>query len=291
MSVVTGGLILTFLLYALLLALVVVALKFFPKTFLGEPARAVIEWLPPFLGGTALRDWAARAAEELAKKRLAGQRTGETACRLAVELEAATMQAMLPLLEPAELERIVACPETGQERIGVTVPEALAIAAHVRKNKSRSEQTRLYDLAVANAQRIASRAPGDSTPHSCALQGSDHVCCTFAVRPLRCRPLHAIAVSGQAGKNAALAAGHSADASDGPRHEQIVAQGVELGLTRALQSAGLDANIYEINSALATALGIPDAAERWARGEDVFARTLRLDRRSPAAELDVAGTK
>ena len=46
-------------------------------------------------------------------------------------------------------------------------------------------------------------------------------------------------------------------------------------MTRALKSAGLDANIYELNSAVATALEIPDAAERWARGEDVFRKTLR----------------
>ncbi len=61
-----------------------------------------------------------------------------------------------------------------------------------------------------------------------------------------------------------------AEALEEHGHEQTVAQGIEMGLTRALKSAGLDANIYEINSALATALGSPDAAERWANGERVF---------------------
>ena len=46
-------------------------------------------------------------------------------------------------------------------------------------------------------------------------------------------------------------------------------------MTRALKSAGLDANIYELNSAVATALEISDAAERWARGDDVFRNTRR----------------
>lgn len=275
MSIVSGGLILTFLLYALLLALVVVAVKFLPNTFLGEPAQAVLKWLPPFLGGTALRDWAATVAEGLARQRLAGQRTGETGGRLAVEIEEAAMHAMLPLAAPADLDRIVACPETGQGHISVTVPEVLAIAAHIRRNKSRSEQTRIYEQAVANARRIASRSPGDLKPYPCALQGPDHVCCTFALRPLRCRPLHAISVRNQVSKDAAPAPGHPAEASESPGHERMVAQGVQLGLTRALQSAGLDANIYELNSALATALGMPDAAERWARGEDVFRDTLR----------------
>lgn len=274
MSVVSGGLILTFLLYALLLALVVVAVKFFPKTLLGEPAKAVLGWLPPFLGGKALRDWAATTAEQFAQKRLAGKRTWDTAGLLAKEMEEAAMHAMLPLLEARDLDRIVACPEAGQGRIGVTAPEAIAIADHIRKNKSRAEQKRIYELAVENAKKSASRTSGDPTPHPCALQGPDHVCCTFALRPLRCRPLHAIAIAKEASQSTAPPHPQSG-APDEPRHEEIVAQGIEAGMTQALKSAGLDANIYEINSAVATALEIPDAAERWARGEDVFGKTLR----------------
>jgi hypothetical protein len=57
----------------------------------------------------------------------------------------------------------------------------------------------------------------------------------------------------------------------------MVAQGIEAGVTRALKSAGLDANIYELNSAFAKALESSDAAERWARGEDVFHNALRLN--------------
>lgn len=275
MSVLTGGLILTFLLYALLLALVLVAVKSFPKTLLGDPAKAVLNWLPPFLGGTALRDWAATTAEQLAQKRLAGKRTGDTAGLLAKEMEAAAMHAMLPLLEAGDLDRIVACPEAGQGRVGVTPPEAIAIAAHIRKNKSRADQKRIYDLAVVNAKKIASRSSDDSTPHPCALQGPDHVCCTFALRPLRCRPLHATSIAKEASQRPASPPQPQPGAPGAPRHEEIVAEGIEAGMTRALKSAGLDANIYELNSAVATALEIPDAAERWARGDDVFGKTLR----------------
>ena len=275
MSVLTGGLILTFLLYALLLALVLVAVKFFSKTLLGEPAKAVLDWLPPFLGGTALRDWAATTAEQLAQKRLAGKRTGDTAGLLAKEMEEAAMHAMLPLLDARDLDRIVACPEAGQGRVGVTAPEAIAIAAHIRKNKSRTEQKRIYDLAVVNAKKIASRASGDPTPHPCALQGPNHVCCTFALRPLRCRPLHAIFIATEISQRTAPSTHPQPGTPDAPRHEEIVAQGIEDGMTRALKSAGLDANIYELNSAVTTALAIPDAAERWARGEDVFRNASR----------------
>jgi hypothetical protein len=55
-----------------------------------------------------------------------------------------------------------------------------------------------------------------------------------------------------------------------------VEQGVERGLEEALDSARLDAHVYELNSALVTALDTPDAPERWIEGEDVFAGCRRL---------------
>jgi hypothetical protein len=275
MSALTVGLLLTLLFHALVLAVLLAFVLFLPKSFLGEPARAVLNWLPPFLGGNALRDWAATAAERLARRRLAGRRTGRTAGQLAMEMEEAAMHAMLPLVEDADLERIVACPEAGQGRIGLTAPEALAIAAYIRRNKSHAEQKRIYDLAVENAKKIASLAPGDPTPPPCALQGADHVCSVFSQRPLRCRPLHAAFVTKERRDQETPSFQPPAEAPGEPGHEQIIAQGMEIGVTRAMKSAGLDANIYELNSALATALENPDAAERWARGERVFHDPLR----------------
>jgi Fe-S-cluster containining protein len=265
-----------FLLYALLLAVCFAIVMLLPASFLGAPAKAVLTWLPPFLRGEALRNWAATTAERLAKERLTGKRTGGTAARLAAEVEEGAMHAMLPTAGPSELERIMACPETGQGMVGVTAPEALAIAAYLRKNRSRAEQLRIHELAVENAKKIAVRArgEGDVPPLPCPLHGQDHVCCVYGTRPLRCRPLHAISIAKDMGSNSVPPAGSQAEAPDENGHEQTVAQGIEIGLTRALKSAGLDANIYELNSALATALETPDAAERWANGENVFHTSL-----------------
>jgi hypothetical protein len=272
MSVLVAGLLMVFLLYALLLAACVAIGVLLPTSFLGAPAKTVLTWLPPFLRGEALRNWAATTAEQLAKKRLTGTRTGATAARLAAEVAEGAMHAMLPTAGSSELERIMACPETGQGMVGVTAPEALAIAAYLRKNRSRAEQQRIYDLAVENAKKIAVRArgEGDAPPLPCPLHGESHVCCVYGTRPLRCRPLHAISIAKDIRRNSAPPAGSQAEAPDEKGHEQTVAQGIELGLTRALKSAGLDAGIYELNSALATALEAPDVAERWAKGENVF---------------------
>jgi hypothetical protein len=135
MSSFTAGLLLTFLFHLVFLALLVAVVLFLPKSFLGRPAKAVLRWLPPFLGGNALRDWAATVAEGMARKRLNEGRTGETASLIAMETEEAAMHAMLPLVDASDLDRIVACPEAGQGRIGVTAPEALEIAAFIRKQK------------------------------------------------------------------------------------------------------------------------------------------------------------
>ena len=272
MTMLLTGLLAVFLFYALFLLACFATVMLLPASFLARHATAVLTWLPPFMRGEALRNWAATTAERLTQKHLAGKRTGETATRLAMEVEDGAMHAMMPLAEPAELERIIACPETGQGMVGVTAPEALAIAAYLRNNLSRAEQQRIHELAVENAKKIASRAPGDSNlpPLQCPLQGQDRVCCVYAARPLRCRILHAIAISKEMGDRSVPRAGSQAEAPDENRHEQTVAEGIEIGVTRALKSAGLNANICELNSALATALEAPDAAERWANGEDVF---------------------
>jgi hypothetical protein len=272
MSTLVAGLLMVFLLYALLLAACFAIVMLLPASFLNAPAKAVLSWLPPFLRGEALRNWAATTAERLAKERLTGKRTGETAARLAAEVEAGAMQAMLPTAGPLELERIMACPEAGQGMVGVTAPEALAIAADLRKHRSRTELQRIYELALANAKRIADREHGgsDASPLPCPLHGEDHVCCVYGTRPLRCRPLHAIAIAKDIGGSSVPPAGREGEIPGEHGHEQTVAQGIEIGLTRALKSAGLDASIYELNRALATALGTPNAAERWAKGENVF---------------------
>ena len=53
-------------------------------------------------------------------------------------------------------------------------------------------------------------------------------------------------------------------------HAKAVTSGAEDGLCQGLESAGLDGNVYELNSALVAALDTPVGAERWAEGEGVF---------------------
>jgi hypothetical protein len=269
------------LLVVLLLVCVVGAALFIQAAFWGErdmaeQNRAVLMWRPSFIRGAALRDWAAAIAQGIAANRLAAPRTAKTAGVLAAELQDLAAHAMLPLARQAERERTVPCPECGQGMVFITAPEALAIADHIRKNLFRNERKRIHDLAVLNANKIAASKPGDleKVPLCCPLLGQNQYCCVYAARPLRCRPLHAIYVARDMGSRAVQPAGQEGKAPEVERHEQNVEQGIEIGLNRALSCAGLDSKFYELNSALVAALDTPNAAERWAHGDNVFENCL-----------------
>jgi hypothetical protein len=200
MSGLTAGLLTVLAYYGLLLLACVALAKFVPSSLLGKQARRVLPWLPPFVGGQALRNWAAATARQEMEKRLERKRTSETAIQLAGEIEKGAMEAMLPAVEPGERERIVPCPEMGQGIVGVTAPEALTIAAYLRKNCSPAEQERICEMAEENVKTMASSGNAERRvpPLPCPLQGDSHVCCVYAARPLRCRILHAITIATEA---------------------------------------------------------------------------------------------
>lgn len=258
------------LFYIVFLLACLAVLRLLPRSGLGKQAAAALGWLPPFLRGDALREWAAATAQGIAQQQLSGTRTADTAARLAMEMEAGAMHAMLPLARSADLGRVIACPESGQGLIGVTAPEVLAIAGHVRKKLPRAEQERMRGMAAQNAKQLAARTSREriSPVLPCPLQGDAHICCVYSQRPLRCRILHSVLIANE------MTERHAAVKPGEERHEETVAEGIEIGLTRALDSAGLSAKVYELNSALAIALGMPNAAERWASGEDVFSAAL-----------------
>ena len=64
--------------------------------------------------------------------------------------------------------------------------------------------------------------------------------------------------------------GEQDQAAQADAQAQTIARGAEVGLSRGLGSAGLDGTIYELNSALVTALDVSDAAGRWSKGLPVF---------------------
>ena len=106
----------------------------------------------------------------------------------------------------------------------------------------------------------------------CPLLLSDGSCAVFDARPVQCRGwclLH--------GGDADPYLRTNSDATSVDAHAHTVGRGAEVGLSRGIESAGLDGTVYELNSALVVALDTPSAAERWASGSLVFELSERYE--------------
>ncbi len=168
--------------------------------------------------------------------------------------------------------------------IAVSPPEVLRIAAYLRATLSDEDLTavreRIADLdsqtrAMSSIARAHARLP-------CALL-ADQRCTVHAVRPLTCAGWNAVDV------NECKADWLDPEASDAITSNvvQIEAfQAMRLGMDLGSEALGLEHDTLELTTALCIALDIPDAAERWLRGERLFA-AARWDDRQGADEIAV----
>ena len=150
------------------------------------------------------------------------------------------------------------CPSCRNHKIAVTPPEALAIVAQMWRTLPSSEVQRVHKLSVANAQRAKGLdgAQYEAAQIECPLLARDGSCAAYAARPLHCRGW-------------CFSSGENGDRC------LLEDSGAEDGIVQGLNAAGLEGGLYELNSALATALSTPDAASRWAKGQEVFASCER----------------
>ena len=160
--------------------------------------------------------------------------------------------------------------------IAVSPPEVLRIAAYLRATLSPADLTamreRIADLddqtrAMSSIARAHARRP-------CALL-ADQRCTVHSVRPLTCAGWNAVDV------NECKADWLDPEASDAITSNvvQIEAfQAMRLGMDLGSEELGLEHDTLELTSALLIALDTPDAAERWLRGERLFAAARWNDR-------------
>jgi hypothetical protein len=222
-------------------------------------------WQPPLARRNDLLAWAAGMANAVAARRLQGPRGKDTARQLATEIYQGSSDA-ISHSPGAALPLKPHCTSGRQQLIGVTAPEALTIADALCASRGKREVKQIHDVAAANA----AAADGlDQEQHrqarrACPLLSLDSTCVVYEARPVRCRGCCPLV-----GKRASLdGADENSDACD--PNADAIGRGAAEGLSRALGAVGLDADIYELNSALATALETPNAAQRWANGERIF---------------------
>lgn len=175
--------------------------------------------------------------------------------RLALRLE----QAVSRVVASLGMNQAVAgtCDAACREReILVTTPEVLAMAQELR---DRQTPAQIHAIRMQAERNLMAH---DLT-HHCPLLMSGGFCACEASRPVSCR-------------TRCLAG------ADSPVEARKLAETVGTGVTDifrdCLDASGLDHSRYELNYALAHVLETPDAAQRWARGEQLM--------KSPTATAD-----
>lgn len=160
----------------------------------------------------------------------------------------------------------------------VTPLEALVIAEYLTQHHEEAEIAAIRDRLAASASRYEELSVEDGPRVSmrCPLLNADGLCSVYEARPLVC--MGVFSLSREACEAASRQPG---DPIPLDRPAKVWMMGVSGGLQRALARAKLDANLYELNSAVLRALETPDAVGRWLRGEDVFDGCFCTDPHSP----------
>ncbi|HUY31782.1 MAG TPA: hypothetical protein VMV69_03310 [Pirellulales bacterium] len=247
------------LLTASVLGLVLLQEAFAPSA--GAATTTVPGARLPLLSGGALRSWAAGWARQFVADFAARPRSPNTAVALARELESETSR-LLDRSLPEAAARDPHCRECSLQPIRVTAPEALAIVDELRRHASPSDLRRVYARAQNNVRQRSLASPAETLV--CPLLADDECCSVFAARPLYCRS--------HCGADCILATEprHVDDRQSVGGFAMTLGEGVSEGLTQALETARLNGRSYELNHAVVQAVDVPNAAARWARGEQVF---------------------
>lgn len=161
--------------------------------------------------------------------------------------------------------------------VTVSLPEAIAIAAHVRATFTAAGLTALKARLAAlddKAHRFGAFARG-YLKTACAFL-VDGKCSIYAARPVRCRSVYSrdVAHCRWVTENPDLVYAwrdRVLEPNPYPPEAVIVADAVLTGITAAARDAGLQSETLDLIAALRIALDTPDVAERCLGGEPVFA--------------------
>jgi Fe-S-cluster containining protein len=143
--------------------------------------------------------------------------------------------------------------------VDVLAPEAFRIAAHL-------EQTRSPEELATLVCRLGAQGQHDFGVRPCAFLANGR-CSIYEVRPLVCRGYNSLS------KERCEAYHYDPTVDLRGTKDRVagrLAEATEDGVIAGLQALGLDAQWYELPSAVLRALEVRDGAARWARGKAVF---------------------
>lgn len=143
--------------------------------------------------------------------------------------------------------------------VDVLAPEAFLIAAHLKRTRSSAELAALVYQLGSHGQHDFGMRPCVFLAQGC--------CSIYEVRPMVCRGYNSLS------KERCEAFYQDASIDLKGTKDRVagrLAEAMEEGVIAGLQALGLDAQWYELASAVMRALETSDGPARWARGEAVF---------------------
>ncbi|XXY50167.1 YkgJ family cysteine cluster protein [Sorangium sp. So ce269] len=194
---------------------------------------------------------------------LGGERTVEALEGAATRAHAAMdEEAQRALARPGAPEAACSagCSYCCHVNVDVTVPELLAIVAHVDRAWTPEARGSLLDRLAERAGRVVLLRDDErwEAKIPCALLDSGGRCSIYAARPLRCRALHASSVDPC--RDAFRGCGSAGPATIPSLDRALDA--AEEGYDQALREAGLAADVYRMELGLLIALDDPGAGAR-----------------------------
>jgi Fe-S-cluster containining protein len=232
--------------------------------------------------GKLFRDAAGAQRTSLAAL-LRGKRKGELIAALrdnaSRQLESGLNQSPLKVLHQCAPGCSACCRSVA---VDVTPLEALVVADYLRANFDEPQLAEIQKRLKSNSATRGAGSPGEmrKVQATCAFLSDEGRCRVYPARPLVCAGVFSLS------RQACYAAAENPDSAQAQQtpidsYSQTWTMGISGGLQRALVEAGLDGNLYELSSIVLRALEVFDAAERWLRGEDVFAGCTCTDPHSP----------
>lgn len=170
-------------------------------------------------------------------------------------------------IQPPPLACKAGCSHCCSMTVTATIPEVIAIAAHIRNRTTDTQRTMF--LQRINDKAAAIRAAGNNAStlrHTCPLLLNGR-CAFYGVRPLACRAWNSY--DDNACMKAALMSGNTPKPPLFDQQHNIGGY-TFMGLLLGSRYLGVDDRPVELTNGLKTALDNPDAAEMWLQGKAVF---------------------
>jgi len=193
------------------------------------------------------------------------------------------------------------CAHCCHQRVGVTVPEALAIVATLAATRSSAEIQRVRERVdrAYHSTRGLSRDERNSPEHPCPLLENE-LCSVYEVRPLACRGVHSLDEQACKSKLHDRERRAAYERGELPGHSFVepvravhaISAGLQLGLHEGL---GLDLRPLDLTAALHVLLSeaaadakAPSRPQRWLAGAPAFNDAYSVDAAHPG-QVELSG--